>query len=170
MSPDIAQRVVRWHPVILTLVLLAGLLAQLSVSGLDLPPFARGVLMLFPLGPMCLWLWAVFSVARCTSLNAPSGYWEWVFALPPAIALCAGLAGWSTNNSPAAFAVFMSLFVGLSLSAKTLENVDAPGGSASVGRMLATALLMYLAPIGMWVLRPKILRVAARSSGIPSAV
>jgi len=59
--------------------------------------------------------------------------------------------------------------VGLSLSAKTLENVDAANGSPSVGRLLATALLMYLAPIGMWMLRPKILRVAARSGGIPVA-
>lgn len=169
MSTDIAQRVVRWHPVILTLVLLAGLAAQLSVLNSDLPPSARGLLMLFPPGPVCLWLWAVFSVARRASLNAHSAYWEWVFAFPPAISLCAGLAGWSTNNSPAAFAVFLSLFVGLSLSAKTLENVDAPGGSASVGRMLATALLMYFAPIGMWVLHSKILRVAARSNGMPSA-
>lgn len=167
MPTDIAQRVVRWHPIVLTGVLLAGLIAQLSVSDLAVRPLAKGVLMLTPVGPMCLWLWAVFSVASRASPTVISGSWDWVFALPPAIAVSAGLAGWSTHNSLAASAVFLSLFVALSLSAKTLENVDAVSGNASVGRLLATALLMYLAPIGMWVLHAKILRVAARSRGTP---
>ena len=90
--------------------------------------------------------------------------------MPPVVAFAAGFAGWSTNNSPAAFAIFASLFVGLSRAAKTLENVDATNGNASVGRMLTTALLMYLAPFGVWVLRPKILRVAARPDGTLSSV
>ncbi len=165
MPTRIAQRIVRWHPFILTAVLLAGLIAQLSASDLTIPPLARGLLMLTPLGPTCVWLWAVFHVARRASPVAISAHWDWVFAFPPVISLAAGLAGWSTHNSPAASAVFLSLFVGLSLSARTLENVDAANGSASVGRLLATALLMYAAPIGMWVLRPKILRVAERSRG-----
>ena len=164
MPPDFAQRVVRWHPAILTVVLLAGLLVQLSVSGLTLPPLARGILMLTPLGPMCLWLWAVFYVARRASVTVISGHWDWVFVLPPAIAFAAGIAGWSTNNSPAATMIFLSLFVGLSLSGKTLENVAAADGNAPVGRMLATVLLMYFAPIGIWLLRSKILRVAAQAN------
>lgn len=169
MPSDIAHRIARWHPIILTAVFLVGTLAQLSVFSLTLSPLARGILMLTPLGPMCIWLWAVFRVARRASETPIPSHREWVFAIPPVIAFAAGFAGWSTNNSPAAFAIFLSLFVGLSWAAKTLENVDAANGNASIGRMLATALLMYLAPLGVWVLRPKILRVAARTEGTPDA-
>ena len=167
MPTDVAQRIVRWNPFLLTAVLLAGLIAQFSVPGVEAPPLTRALVMLTALGPMCVWLWAVFCVARRASPIAISGNWDWVFVLPPVISLVAGLSGWSTYNSPAASAIFLSLFVGLSLSAKTLENVDAVNGSASVGRLLATALLLYVAPVGMWVLRAKILRVAARSRGTP---
>ena len=168
MPPDISQRVVRWHPAILTMVLLAGLVAQLSVSGMTLSPIARGVLMLFPLGPMCLWLWAVFNVARRASPATISGRWDWVYALPVAVSFAAGIAGWPTENSLAATVVFLSLFVGLSLSAKTFENVAAPNGNAPVGRILMTALLMYMAPVGLWLLHARILRVAARANpGLP---
>ena len=170
MPTDIAQRIVRWNPFLLTAVLFAGLIAQLSVPGVEAPPLTRALTMLAALGPMCVWLWAVFCVARLASPTVISAYWDWVFVLPPVISLAAGLSGWSTDNSPAATAIFLSLFVGLSLSAKTLENVDAVNGSASVGRLLGTALLMYLAPVGMWVLRPKILRVAAQSRGTPLAI
>ena len=170
MPTDIAQWIARWHPIILTAAFLAGALAQLAFAGVTLPPMARGVLMLTSIGPLCLWLWAVFRVSRRASATAISGRWEWVFAIPPVVAFAAGFAGWSTNNSPAAFAIFASLFVGLSRAAKTLENVDATNGNASVGRMLTTALLMYLAPLGVWVLRPKILRVAARPDGTLSSV
>ena len=64
------------------------------------------------------------------------------------------------GNSPVAFAIFAALFVGLTMSAKTLEKADAPDGNPSVGRMLATFLLMYFAPIGVWVLRSKIIRAS----------
>lgn len=168
MPTDTAQRIARWHPIILTAVFLAGALAQVAYSGVTLPPLARGVLMLTAIGPLCIWLWAVFRVSRRASLTAISSRWEFVFAIPSVAAFAAGVAGWSTHNSPSAFAIFLSLFVALSLAAKTLENVDAANGHASVGRMLTTALLMYLAPFGVWVLHPKILRVAGGVDGTPS--
>ncbi len=165
MLSQTAHRIARWHPIILTTILIAGLFVQMGAAGLHLSPLARGVLLLTPLGPMCVWLWAVFHVSNL-GLEAPIANQQgWVFALPPLIAFAAGMAGWSTKNSPAAFAVFLSLFVGISWAAKTLEKVDTPTGNATIGRILATAVLMYLAPIGVWVLRPKILRVAARSQG-----
>jgi hypothetical protein len=167
MLSQTAHRIARWHPIILTTILIAGLVVQIGAAGLNPSPLARGVLLLTPLGPICVWLWAIFHVSKLGSEAPVSNQREWIFALPPLIAFAAGVADWSTNNSPAAFAVFLSLFVGISWTAKTLENVDAPTGNVTVGRMLATAILMYLAPIGAWVLRPKILRVAARSQVAP---
>lgn len=169
MPTRIAHQLAGWHPIILTAVLLAGLVAQLGASGLTLSPLARGVFTAAPLVVMCVWQWSVFHVSRRISVRASSGYRDWLYALPPAIALVAGTAGWSTNNSPAAFAVFVSLFVGIIQAARTLENVDAANGNASAGRMLATVLLMYLAPFGLWILHPKILRVAARSEAMSPA-
>jgi hypothetical protein len=165
MLSQTAHQIARLHPIILTTILIAGLVVQMGTTGLSLSPLARGVLMLTPLGPMCVWLWAIFHVSKLGSVAPVSNQREWVFILPPLIAFAGGLAGWSTHNSPAAFAIFLSLFVGISWTAKTLENVDAPTGKATIGRMIATAILMYFAPIGAWVLRPKILRVAARSQG-----
>lgn len=165
MLSQTAYRLARWHPIILTTILMAGLVVQMGAAGMDLSPLARGVLLLTPLAPMCVWLWAVFHVSKPGPEAPVSDQRGWIFAMPPSVAFVAGVAGWSTNNSPAAFAVFLSLFVGIFWAARTLENVDAPTGSATVGRILATVILMYLAPLGAWVLRPKILRVAARSQG-----
>lgn len=162
MLTDIARRIARWHPIVLTLAFVAGAFLEVASLGLTPPPLARGVLMLTSIGPLCVWLWAIFHVSRQASSAATSSYSEWVFALPPAVAFAAGVAEWSTHNSPAALAIFLGLFVALSQAAKRLENADAPDGNASVGRMLTTALLMFLAPFGVWVLYPKVLRVAAR--------
>ena len=162
MPVGIARRIILWHPGVLTAVFVFSLVAQLGGSGMQLPPAANGILLSLPIAAMCGWLWAIFHVSRHASVVAMSSYKEWVFAIPPIVALMAGLAGWSTDNSPAAFAMFLSLFVGLFWTAGTLENVDAPTGSASIGRILGTGLLMYLAPIGVWVLHTKIVRVASK--------
>lgn len=164
MTLKIAQTVARGHPAILTVALLICFAAQLGMAVGTVAPLARGVLMAAPIGVMCLWWWASLVVARNGSNQASSGRWDWLFIMPPLIALISGLAAWSTQNSPAAFAIFASVFVVLTMAAKALEKADAPDGNPSVGRMLATFLLMYLAPIGVWVLRSKIIRVAERSS------
>jgi type VI protein secretion system component VasK len=62
------------------------------------------------------------------------------------------------------FAFFVALFVAIWFAAQALENADAPGGHASIGRILGTILLMYFAPIGVWVLRLKIRRVEAKTA------
>jgi hypothetical protein len=165
MATGLAQRIVGLHPIVLTTVVVAVALAQLVILGSNVSALARGTFMLAFLGPMCIWLWAVFHTAGRASSKVVSSFWEWVFAASPAMAFTAGVAGWSTHNSPAAYAIFLSLFIGLAMAAKTLESADAANGSASIGRMLVTALLMYLFPIGVWVLRPKVLRVAQRANG-----
>jgi len=166
MPRDFAKQIAKSPPGALTALLLVSVVAQMIASGVALPPVARGALISLPIGLICGWLWAVFNVSRHASLTPISPYWDWIFAVPPAVALAAGLAGWSTQNSPAAFAIFLALFVGLSLAAKTLERVDAANDAPSIGRMLGTAVLMYFAPVGVWVLRGKILRVTARSDDV----
>ena len=166
MPRDFAKHIARWHPGVLTTLMLVSFVAQMIASGVAVPPVARGVLISLPIGLICGWLWAVFNVSRHASLTPISPYWDSIFAIPPAVALAAGLTGWSTQNSPASFAIFLALFIGLSLAAKTLERVDAANGAPSVGRMLGTAALMYFAPVGVWVLRAKILRVTSRSDGV----
>jgi len=158
-----ARQIARGHPAVLTFVLIVFFAAQIAARGWTLSPFLKGALTAFPIGAMCGWWWAVLVVARDGVSQPGSGRWDWVFVTPPLLALIAGLAGWPTENSPVAFAIFFAIFVALTMSAKTLEKADAPDGDPSVGRMLATFLLMYLAPLGVWVLRSKIMRVAERS-------
>ena len=160
----IARQVARGHPAVLTLVLIVLFAAQIVTSSGTMSPLLRGALMAFPLGAMCGWWWAVLVVAR-----DGVGRWDWVFVMPPLLALIAGFAGWPTVNSPVAFAIFFAVFVALTMAAKTLEKADAPDGDPSVGRMLATFLLMYLAPLGVWVLHSKIIRVADRSPIVAQA-
>lgn len=166
MPAEIAQRVARWHPAILTSAIVFAFLAQGSWSGAALPPVLRGVLVSLPLAATCGWLWAIFQVSRRASLTPLSPYRAWVFAVPPAVAFAAGFENWPTDSSPASAAIFLSLLVGLIWAAQALENVDAANGAAPLGRILGTLLLMFLAPVGVWVLHLKILRVASRSSRI----
>ena len=154
----IARQVAQSHPAVLTFVLVVFYAAQIVASIGTISPLLRGALMAFPLGAMCGWWWAVLVVARDGVSR-----WDWVFVMPPLLALISGLAGWPTGNSPLAFAAFFAIFVGLTMASKTLEKADASDGNPSVGRMLATFLLMYFAPVGVWVLRAKINRVADRS-------
>ena len=160
MPTDLALRIVRWHPIVLTTLFVTGALAQVAFAETTPPPLVRAILMLIPVGLICVWLWAIYRVASLASATPPRRGWDWIYVVPPIIAVVTGLAGGSLNNTPSAFAMFVSLFVGLSRAAKTLENVSDKNGSAPIGQMLLTALLMYVAPLGVWVLRSKILRVA----------
>lgn len=166
MTLKLAGAVVRGHPAILTVALLLCFAAQFGMASATVTPLARGILMAAPIGAMCLWWWATLLVARHGSQQPSSGSWDLLFTIPPLLALMAGLAAWPTDNSPAAFAIFASLFTVLTMAAKGLEKADAPDGNPSVGRMMATFLLMYLAPIGVWVLRSKIVRAAERSASM----
>lgn len=160
----ISRRTARAHPAILTAVLLISWFLQSVASSMAVPPLARGLLISIPLGAMCFWYWAVFAVARASKPDGKVPQWAWLFAVPPLLVLIVGFAGWSMNNSPAAFVFFVALFVAIWFAAQALENADAPGGPASIGRILGTILLMYFAPIGVWVLRLKIRRVEAKTA------
>ena len=166
---EISRHIARAHPAILTSILLLSLGGYVLVSTSTVGPPVRVLVLTLPIGVICLWLWAVFAVARASSGGPKHALRDVLFAVPPALDFTAKLAGWSMNNSPAAFVFFASLFVALWFAAQALENADAPGNFASVGRILATALIMYLAPVGVWILHSKIMRVADRTAASPAA-
>jgi hypothetical protein len=151
------------HPAIISAAIIIGFATPLFVEPLPLHFLLKGALYVFPFVAMCSWIWAVFDVANRALPRPRSPHWGWLCAAPPAITYVAGSAGWSTNNSPSAFAFFISLFVAITLAAKALEKAHDPDGNPSVGRMLGTALLMYFAPVGVFALRGRVLRVASRS-------
>lgn len=160
MPDSLPQSIVRAPPAVLTVLVLGGYVGGAVASAWFNTPAARGLLMAFPLAVMCGWIWAIFKVARPTATGALGLFAGAVFIAPPLIALAAGFANWSTNNSPSALAIFAFLFAGLWLSASALEQADRAPERASVGPMIGNALLMYFSFVGVWVLRAKILRVA----------
>lgn len=161
---DVAGRILTLHPAVLTSLILVGFYLPLATQIYAPSGVVRGVLVALPYVAMNAWIWAVFHVSNEALSRSKSIHWGWVFLAPPTVVLAAGSAGWSTDNSPSAFAFFIGLFVSITLAAKALEKAHHASGDPSVGRLLGTALLMYFAPIGLWVLRPRILRVAARVS------
>lgn len=164
MPDSLPLRIVRAPPIVLTGLVLGGFIGGALASIWFDSPVARGVLMAFPLAIMCGWLWAICQVARPAVTDTMRLGASGIFIAPPLIALVAGLASWSTNNSPAAFAIFGFLFVGLWLSGSALERADRAPERAPIGPMLGNALLMYFSFVGVWVLRAKILRVADRAA------
>ncbi len=165
----IADRVVQLHPV----VLMISFFATIVLGSVALPlsevapvlPLVRGIFLGGMMGLMSGWLWAVYRISKRAVGRGRPGVWDWSFAASPLIALIAGLAGWSTHNSPAAFAIFAGLFVNITLAAKGLENADDSRGKASVSQILTTAIVMYFGPIGgFWILDRKIRRVASTTA------
>lgn len=157
---SVAQHIVRAHPAILTVLQLAlgmlvGRTAQLEVG------IALTVLLL---ASVCGWSWAVFSVSTRGELGETQPGWRpWVYTVPPLMVSAAGLAGWSLSNSLSAFIAFAALFTGLWWAAKALEERNAVAGPPRIARVLATMLLMYFSFVGVWVLRPKIMKAAGSS-------
>ena len=158
----IARRIVLLHPVVVSAAIIIGFAMPAFIQPLPIHFLLKGALSVLAFVTMCGWLWAVFDVANRAQPHPGSHHWGWVFAAPPAITFIAGSAGWSNNNSPSAFAFFISLFVAITLAAKALEKAHDRDGNPSVGRMLGTALLMYFAPVGVFALRGRILRAASQ--------
>ena len=164
---DISRRVARAHPVVLTSVLVVSALAQLTASGLTVSPLVRALLATAPIAAVSFWFAAVFVVANASNGKSYSPFRAWMFAGPPIIAFVAAFAGLPTKNSPASLAFFALWFVVLWLAAQALENADAPGRHAPVGRIAVTMVLMFVSVIGVWALSRKIRRVDARLPSDP---
>lgn len=157
-----AKRVATTHPFIILAAIMGGFLVSALVQSASLPPILRGILFASPFIAICGWLWAVFHISNGVLPDSKSSHWGWACAVPPVVTFMAGAAGWSTTNSPPAFAFFISFFVSIWLAARALEKANDPDLSPSVGRVMGTAVLMYFTPVGVWVLRNKVSRVAER--------
>lgn len=120
--------------------------------------------MVIPFGVLCFWYWAVFAVAREARSDVVRDRPGWLFVAPPAFILIIGIAGWPTNNSPAAFAFFAILGVVLWFTAQALNKADSASGEASIWSILGAMVLLYVALLGVWGLAPRIRRVEARTA------
>lgn len=162
MPTSLAHRIVRLHPAVLTVAILAIVVVSIALSLGDPGPLARAFALSAFLGVMCGWYWAVFAVS--TSGSTDSGSLRQIaFALPAVLGLIAGVLDLPTNNSPIAFAIFAAVFMLLWLTASALENAADPGGKAPFGRKLLTAFILYFAFVAVWLLDGKIRRVAGRA-------
>lgn len=152
----IAERVLRLHPMVLTIVLLAALVGPSLVEAIS-PALATGLLVI-AVCCLCGWLWAVCTASLARDSASQRRWMPWILLAPPMILLAAAIANWPLQNSPAALAFFATLFVGIWLTARALEgalSADRP----KFGPVFGTFLQLYFAFVGVWTLRSKILRL-----------
>ena len=166
-SPEnsLQRRIARAHPALLfAAFILSWCVGYLGLlSGIEAPH--RTVFLAIPVGVMCLWCWSVFEVSREARPDVVGSRPAWLFALPPAATLIIGIAGWPTNNSPAAFAFFAILLCVLWIAAQALEKADADGGAPSAWGVLGVMLMLYITVFGVWGVAPRTRRVEARIAG-----
>lgn len=156
---EFATRIALLHPAFVTLGLLAGLIIW-PLAWISPDPLIRALGGMPYVGFLCAWSWSVF-LASAGPGDRTALWAQATYIAPPLIIFVAVTAGWSMNNSPAAFAFFGALFFALWLSASAVEKAVAGSARAGVWRVIATTLLMYLAIVGAWVLRERIRRAVA---------
>lgn len=166
MLQTFAHRVVRAHPGYFTAAFVGTVVAQALAMTNPVGPAIYGLALAGPIALVCLWAWAIYSV--CTP-RLKDTIVAGIFASAPLLALVAGVAGWSTNNSPTALMIFGLLFLALWLSASSLEDHYLSNGRNSLGHKLLTTLLLYFGVIGVWVLHPRIARIAGPPPPVPRA-
>ncbi len=164
MLQTFAERLARAHPGYFTAAYLGAFGAQVLAMTNPVLPTLYGLALAGPFVLICLWAWAIYNV--CTprpKAVAVAG----IFASAPLLVLVAGVAGWSTNNSPTALMIFGLLFLTLWLSASSLEDRDQSNGRGALGPKLLTTLLLYFGVVGIWVLHPRIARIAGPPPPVP---
>lgn len=169
MTPGlpVAKRVVLISPWVLSIAMVApSLLAGLLVA---LPNFAilwrslNLLIVMIDLG----WIWSVYTVAIATMPELRRPAWiSWVFAAPPLISAIATIFDLSMNNSPGAFLFFAAFLFCIGRTAVELETADSTGAPAGMGKTLGTAALLFFAPLGVWWLRQRLLRIANRTAQV----
>lgn len=165
----VARRIALLHPGLVTATLiLTSLAPQIatasrspSLSSLDVAVWAAVVLT-----PMSGWAWAVYATANAR--RGPDGapaWTPWLFAAAPLLAFIVKIFTPVYGKSPIEFLIMGVLALGLWRAAEALEQADpAKAGPPTTGRILATMALLFFSPVGCWVLRQKIVRVAQLSA------
>ncbi|AYV46645.1 hypothetical protein CFHF_21895 [Caulobacter flavus] len=157
----VARRIALLHPAVVTLVMVIAAVAPGPLAVLAPSPLVLGLGMALLLTLTCIWPWAIYVVSAARLPSSPA-HAPWLFAAPPILGFIAKAAGLSTQNSPMAFLILGTLGLGLWLAAQALEQADpAKTTPPTTGRIATTMLLLMLPIIGAWMLRIRILRVAA---------
>ncbi|HJV41441.1 hypothetical protein [Caulobacter sp.] len=113
------------------------------------------------------WIWSVYTVSVAALPERPRAAWiPYVFAAPPIIDAVTLVFGLSMNNSPTAFLFFAAFLFCIGQTAMVLEEADRGGAPGSLGKTLGTALLLFFSIVGLWWLRQRLLRIAARTPQI----
>lgn len=159
----VAWRVMRTSPWVLSIIILApsfvGGLLVLSPNFHELWQVLNLLIIAIQVG----WIWSVYTVSvAATPGQQRPGWISWIFASPPLINAIAVIAGLSLHNSPAASLFFAAFLFCIGRTAVELETADRSSTPAGIGRTLGTAALLFFAPVGVWWLRPRLLRLADR--------
>lgn len=153
----LARKITCLHPAALTV---GWLVVSVTSTLVPLSPLSH-VLTLALITLICGWTWAVYTVSVAITPAPIAPRWTpWLFLAPPLLAVIAEVAHLSMDNTPLAFAFFAFLFFALWRSAQALLVADPQGGPATAGRVFGTMMLFFFGIVGVWVLRPRILRVA----------
>jgi hypothetical protein len=163
----VARRLVTAPPWVLTLAIL-GLNLLSGPVGLiaGLEPLSRALnwaALTLDLG----WIWSVYTVSTAALPERPRAGWiPYAFAAPPIIDAVAMVFGLSMNNSLAALLFFAAFLFCIGQTATAFEEADRGGAPGSLGKTLGTALLLFFSIVGLWWLRQRLLRVAARTAQV----
>lgn len=109
----------------------------------------------------------MYTVSIATMPDRERPNWiVWIFTAPIVISLVATVADLSMNNSPPAFLFLAAFLFCIGRTAVELETADPDDAPSTLGKTLGTAALLFFAPFGVWWLRQRLLRVAARTAQV----
>lgn len=159
----LARRIALLHPALVSIVMLVASLAQRVVAMTTPSPLVHGIWATLSTAIFCGWPWAIYQVSAARlGPDAAPAWTPWIFAAPPILGFVAIAAGLPTDNSPMAILILGAMLFGAGRAAQALERAD-PARTAPPppGRIPATLLLLMFSIVGAWVLRARIVRVAA---------
>lgn len=161
----VAKSLLTLHPWVLTVLLLGFNLAAGPVSWIA-PPLAQTLNWLTVAVDMS-WIWSIYTVSTAVVPERSRPAWEpWIFVVPSLVEMIAMIGKLSMNNSPAAFLFFAAFLFCIGRTAIALETADPSAAPTSMGKTLGTAALLFFSVVGVWWLRQRLLRVAARTPSV----
>jgi hypothetical protein len=112
------------------------------------------------------WLWSIYRVSTAAANEPVRPPWiEWMFAAPPLLSALNAFSAYSSGGTTTLSLLLLGTLVFcLGQTAGALEAADPGKKPASWGRVLGAALLCFCLPVGVWVLRERLLRVASRTA------
>ncbi len=160
MIGRVARHIASLHPGLYALGFVFVGMAPVAIgyAGHDVPAWLPGAYVVVLSALMCGWWWSINWISRKErSLLGSSGD-ALLYAGPSFVGLISHLAGWSMNNSAAALAFFGLMFAAIWTTARAMTRAE---GRDDAGTTISTCILLYLAPLGAWLLRRRIQGILA---------